>query len=90
MWELETRSMRSPGTSESGDRRATVGSDGNGRRGLDGGSDSVNGFGLTAGFGYEFADLWLIDAAVTYGRPSESGESLSMFDIRAGISILSH
>ncbi len=57
---------------------------------FDGGSDSASGFGLTAGFGYEFADLWLIDAAVTYGRPSESGESLSMFDIRAGISILSH
>lgn len=53
-------------------------------------SDRVNGFGLTFGFGYEFADLWLVDFGVAYGRPSESGSSLDMFDIRAGISILSH
>lgn len=57
---------------------------------LDGTSDSRAGFGLTAGFGYEFADLWLLDFGVAYGRPSKSGSSKDMFDIRAGISILSH
>jgi hypothetical protein len=42
--------------------------------------------GLTGGVGYEFADLWLLDAAVTYGKP----DGVSVWELRAGISILSH
>ena len=44
------------------------------------------GFGLTGGVGYEFADLWLLDVAVTYGWP----DGVGVFEARAGISILSH
>ena len=51
---------------------------------------SATGFGLTGGFGYEFADLWLLDISVTYGMPSDSGVDFDMFQARAGISILSH
>ncbi len=54
------------------------------------GGDSFTGFGLTGGVGYEFADLWLLDVAVTYGMPDESGFDINMFQARAGISILSH
>jgi len=43
-------------------------------------------FGVTGGFGYEFADLWLLDLAVTYGKP----DGVSVWQMRAGISILSH
>ena len=50
--------------------------------------DSFTGFGLTGGFGYEFAELWLFDIAVTYGRFDE--RDINMFQARAGISILSH
>jgi len=42
--------------------------------------------GLTGGVGTELADLWLLDAAVTYGKP----DGVSVWEIRAGISILSH
>ncbi len=52
--------------------------------------DNFSGFGLTGGFGYEFADLWLLDIAVTYGMPGESGFDFNMFQASAGISILSH
>ncbi len=52
--------------------------------------DSFTGFGLTGGFGYEFADLWLLDFDLTYGRPSDQGGHVNMFQARAGISILSH
>jgi len=49
------------------------------------------GFGLTGGVGWEFADLWLIDFAVTYGRPNDLGGGyVNMFLARIGISILSH
>ncbi len=51
-----------------------------------GGSGTSSGFGLTGGVGYEFTDLWLLDAAVTYGKPG----GLSVWELRAGISILSH
>ncbi len=51
--------------------------------------DSAAGFGLTGGFGYEFADLWLFDFAVTYSMPQD-GIDLNVFEARAGISILSH
>jgi hypothetical protein len=44
------------------------------------------GFGLTGGLGWEFADLWLLDFALTYGAPGD----LKVFTARAGISILSH
>ncbi len=54
------------------------------------GTTNFAGFGLTGGFGYEFADLWLLDIAVTYGMPGESGFDINMFQARAGISILSH
>ena len=50
------------------------------------GGDSFTGFGLTGGVGYEFADLWLLDVAATYGMPG----NINMFQARAGISILSH
>ena len=49
------------------------------------GDDGV-GFGVTGGVGWEFADLWLLDIAVTYGRPGD----LDVWSARAGISILSH
>ena len=48
------------------------------------------GLGLTGGVGWEFADLWLLDFAVTYGMPGESSFDVNMFQARAGISILSH
>ncbi len=48
------------------------------------------GFGLTGGVGWEFADLWLLDFALTYGRPSDRGGHVDMFLARVGISILSH
>ena len=44
------------------------------------------GLGLTGGVGWEFADLWLLDMAVTYGRTG----NIDVFTARAGISILSH
>ena len=44
------------------------------------------GFGLTGGVGWEFADLWLLDFALTYGAPGD----IHVFTARAGISILSH
>ena len=50
------------------------------------GGDGFISFGLTGGVGYEFADLWLLDAAVTYGKP----DGVSVWELRAGISILSH
>ena len=50
------------------------------------GSIAFTSFGLTGGVGYEFADLWLLDAAVTYGKP----DGVSVWELRAGISILSH
>jgi hypothetical protein len=43
------------------------------------------GFGLTGGVGWEFADPWLLDFALTYG-----GRDIHVFTARAGISILSH
>ena len=45
------------------------------------------GFGLTGGVGWEFADRWLLDMAVTYGAPKDAS---TWFAARAGISILSH
>jgi len=51
-----------------------------------GGSVAFTSLGLTGGFGYEFADLWLLDLAVTYGKP----DGVSVWQMRAGISILSH
>ncbi len=51
-----------------------------------GGSQTFSSFGLTGGVGYEFADLWILDAAVTYGKP----DGVSVWELRAGISILSH
>ena len=50
------------------------------------GAETSASFGLTGGVGYEFADLWLLDAAVTYGKPN----GVSVWELRAGISILSH
>ncbi len=47
---------------------------------------SRSGFGVTGGVGWEFADLWLLDVAVTYGKPGD----LDVLAARAGISILSH
>jgi len=44
------------------------------------------GFGVTGGVGWEFADLWLLDMAVTYGKPGD----LDVWSARAGLSILSH
>jgi hypothetical protein len=44
------------------------------------------GFALTGGIGWEFADLWLLDFALTYGAPGDN----HLFTARAGISILSH
>ena len=48
--------------------------------------DAFGSFGVTGGVGYEFADLWLLDAAATYGQPN----GVSVWELRAGISILSH
>ena len=53
-------------------------------------SSSFVGFGLTGGIGWEFADKWLLDIAMTYGIPDSSGRTINMFMARAGISILSH
>ena len=53
---------------------------------LVGASESGTGLGFTGGVGWEFADLWLLDVAVTYGMPG----NINMFQARAGISILSH
>jgi opacity protein-like surface antigen len=58
-------------------------------------SETFTGFGLTGGVGYEFADRWLLDIAVTYGQPGESaggaeGRDLNMFQAWVGISWLSH
>ena len=50
------------------------------------GAETFAGVGLTGGAGYEFADLWILDAAVTYGKP----DGVSVWELRAGISILSH
>ena len=50
------------------------------------GGNGVTGFGLTGGFGWEFADLWLLDFAVTYGNIEFGNVVLA----RVGISILSH
>ena len=50
------------------------------------GAETLAGFGLTGGVGYEFADLWLLDVAVTHGWL----EGVGVFEARAGISILSH
>ena len=50
------------------------------------GCESVAGFGVTGGVGWEFADLWLLDVAVTYGKPGD----IDVLGARAGISILSH
>jgi hypothetical protein len=44
------------------------------------------GLGLTGGVGWEFADPWLLDFALTYGAPGD----IHVFTARAGISILSH
>lgn len=49
-------------------------------------AQSASGFGVTGGVGWEFADLWLLDVAVTYGKP----DGIEVFTARAGISILSH
>jgi opacity protein-like surface antigen len=49
-------------------------------------STTESGFGLTGGVGWEFADLWLLDFGVTYGRPG----GIDVFTARAGLSILSH
>jgi len=54
------------------------------------GFDAVVGIGLTGGVGWEFADLWLLDFALTYGRPSTTERHVDMFLARVGISILSH
>lgn len=48
------------------------------------------GFGMTGGVGWEFADLWLLDFALTYGRPAYNEGHVDMFLARVGISILSH
>ncbi len=51
---------------------------------------AFSGLGLTGGVGWEFADLWLLDFALTYGRPSTTERHVDMFLARVGISILSH
>ena len=51
------------------------------------GAGGTLGFGLTGGVGLEFADLWLLDFAVTYGNIDLFG---NMVLARVGISILSH
>ena len=48
------------------------------------------GLGLTGGIGWEFADRWLVDLALTYGRPSDRGGHVNMFLARVGFSVLSH
>lgn len=52
---------------------------------LDGGSDAEYGFGFTAGVGYEFADLWILDVSGSYIRPGDD-----IFWFKIGINILSH
>ncbi len=54
---------------------------------LDGETESESGFGLAAGFGYEFADLWIFNVGATWGQPIEE---VNVITIMAGISILSH
>jgi hypothetical protein len=54
--------------------------------GIETSSTAELGFGLTGGVGWEFADLWLLDFALTYGAPGDN----HLFTARAGISILSH
>jgi opacity protein-like surface antigen len=49
-------------------------------------SRTLRSFGLTGGVGYEFTDHWLLDVAVTYGKP----DGVSVWELRAGISVLSH
>ncbi len=44
------------------------------------------GFGVTGGVGWEFADPWLLDFALTYGAPGD----IHVLTARAGLSILSH
>jgi len=55
---------------------------------------AFSGLGLTGGVGWEFADLWLLDFALTYGRLREvfagSPDNVNVFLARIGISILSH
>lgn len=51
---------------------------------------SFAGLGVSGGVGWEFADLWLLDVAVTYGSLNDSVGNVDMFLARAGISILSH
>ncbi len=55
-----------------------------------GGAVSFSGPGLTGGVGWEFADPWLLDFALTYARPTSGGRHVNMFLARIGISILSH
>jgi hypothetical protein len=47
---------------------------------------ALGGPGVTGGVGWEFADLWLLDFALTYGKLDD----VDMFLARVGISILSH
>jgi hypothetical protein len=42
------------------------------------------GLGLTAGVGYEFADLWIVDFGVAFGS------KFSVLQVKLGINILSH
>jgi hypothetical protein len=53
----------------------------------DGETSTETGFGLAAGFGYEFADLWIFNVGATWGQPVEE---FNVFNLMAGISILSH
>jgi opacity protein-like surface antigen len=48
--------------------------------------DTEVGFGLGAGVGYEFADLWILNLGGTWGRISDT----DVISIAATISILSH
>ncbi len=55
--------------------------------------DLFSGLGLTGGVGWEFADLWLLDFALSYGgglSEFAGSGSQDMFLARIGISILSH
>ena len=55
---------------------------------------AFSGLGLTGGVGWEFADLWLLDFALTYGSLRDvfagAPDNLNVFLARIGISILSH
>jgi hypothetical protein len=58
------------------------------RIGISGGDWSTdNGFGLGAGVGYEFADLWIVSLDGSWGRP---GGDYNMFNLALTINILSH